>query len=41
VLRADVVFRAVVVPPGRHTVRFTFRPFAGAWQEIVGMIRRR
>jgi hypothetical protein len=24
------------VPPGRHVVRFTFRPIAGAWAELTG-----
>jgi hypothetical protein len=33
-LRANVLFRGVVVPRGRHVVRFTFHPFPGAWREV-------
>jgi hypothetical protein len=39
ILKANIIFRAVVVPPGQHTVRFTFHPFAGALKDIAEKIR--
>jgi hypothetical protein len=38
ILKADVIFRAVVCPRGRHVVRFSFHPFAGAFSEVIGKV---
>jgi hypothetical protein len=41
IYRANVLFRAVQVPPGKFTVRFTFEPLRGAWAELREKVRAR
>ena len=37
ILRANGAFRAVTLMPGRHRVRFAFRPFSGLWSQITAI----
>lgn len=37
ILKANVLFRAVEVPPGRHTITMTFSPLRGAIAELAGL----
>jgi hypothetical protein len=38
ILKANVIFRAVVCPRGQHEIRFSFHPFAGAFTEMIGKL---
>jgi hypothetical protein len=38
ILKANVIFRAVVVPPGRHLVRFSYHPVSGPIAELMEKI---
>jgi hypothetical protein len=39
-LKANVIFRAVVCPRGQHVIRFSFHPFAGAFAEMMQKLTR-
>jgi hypothetical protein len=38
ILKANVLFRAVAVPAGRHNVRFEFKPLTGALGELTSRV---
>ncbi len=34
-VQANVIFRAIPLPPGEHRVRLEFRPFYGTWRDVT------
>ena len=41
ILQADVMFRAIKLSPGVHTVVFRFAPLAGLWRQLAAGLARR
>jgi hypothetical protein len=39
ILKANVIFRAVAISPGRHLVRFSFHPFSRAFAELMEKLK--